>query len=81
MGSGELNEVPAVPEGITPDGNSAIGFMAGGFFEGDTCSLHRAVVAFKIIGGEKQANAAAELIADGGLLYIAFGAGEDQAAL
>ena len=76
----ELDQIPAVAKGIAPDGDDAIGFVAGGLFELDAMGCHAGVISGKIIGFQKQPDAARALCPNGGLLIRAFGAGKDQAS-
>ena len=46
---GGLKKIPAVTEGIPPDCDGSVGFVARGFFKFDTVSDHGRVVSGKII--------------------------------
>lgn len=79
VSSGELDQIPAIAKGVTPDRNSAIGFVARLFFENDARGQHLGVVPREVIGGQEQADPPAKLIADCRFLLRPIGTGEDDA--
>ncbi len=76
--SGALDQVPAIAEGIAPDGHRAIGFVARRVFEYCAGGGEAGVVAREITGVEEEPDAACALCADGAALVVTVRTGEDE---
>jgi hypothetical protein len=78
-GVARLKKVPLVAVQIFKDGDSAVGFLAGGFEEFDAAGLHKAIVTPEIVGVKEQEDTATCLIAYQLELFWRVGPGEKQA--